>query len=48
MRRNIELKPEYILIAYLIGVVISYGHSYWKFNPCDNERGPRISTGLLR
>lgn len=39
MRRNIEFKPEYIFIAYLIGVVISYGHSYWKFNPCDNESG---------
>lgn len=37
MRRNIEFKPEYIFIAYLIGVVISYGHSYWKFNPCESE-----------
>lgn len=38
MKREIQFKPEYIFLVYLIGVVISYGHSYWKFKPCETER----------
>ena len=47
MKREMQFRPEDIFIAYLIGVVISYGHSYWKFNPCESERGMAGMTAVI-
>jgi len=47
MKREIQFKPEYMFLVYLIGVVISYGHSYWKFKPCEPEHDMAAGAAIV-
>lgn len=36
-----------VLVVYLLGALVSYGHSYWKFQPCQKWDGDAGSLALM-